>query len=178
MCGSCLKESSGDIKCDIEDGNCPGACTLGFYNEQCKLQCAKNCDNTKGCEKITGKCVACKIGFFGKKCENSCSKNCFNGGCDQHDGYCNEGCIPGWYNNTCESTCNKGCKHQICDRVTAECSHGCENGYKGKYCEMGESAVLINIFCRRKINIFINQFHLNLTGMFLLWSSLKIVQNI
>ncbi|XP_060599714.1 uncharacterized protein LOC132753277 isoform X2 [Ruditapes philippinarum] len=132
QCGNCLKESSGEVKCDIEDGKCPGACTIGFYNESCMLQCAENCDSTKGCKKKTGDCVACKIGFFGLKCENNCSKNCFGNKCNHTSGDC-EKCISGFYGRTCTQPCPENCVKD-CDKDSGICG-GCKDMYYGDMCD-------------------------------------------
>ncbi|XP_078328051.1 uncharacterized protein LOC144617685 [Crassostrea virginica] len=98
--------------CELEVYGCS---SLGYYGENCALECPRNCQNGY-CDIVKGTCFGCTHryigprcakgcpeGFFGRNCSQDCSLTCGDPGrCDIMTGHCNGGCQVGWTGAMCE----------------------------------------------------------------------------
>lgn len=134
------------------------ACAPGWYGDDCKDVCPKNCLD-KVCDVKDGRCNNCSVGWMGSDCESSCQKGNYGkdcafvckgyckDGCNKVNGTCDDGCDPGWYTDGCNKECpspsyGAECKFTCghcrdgvrCNPVTGQCRTGCEPGYIGQNC--------------------------------------------
>ncbi|XP_078328496.1 uncharacterized protein LOC111112512 [Crassostrea virginica] len=100
--------------CEVEVYGCP---SLGYYGENCSLECPQNCQDGY-CDIVEGTCFGCAHRYIGPTCTKDCPEGLYGRYCSQN----------------CSMTCGDPGR---CDIMTGHCKVGCQVGWTGVMCEKG-----------------------------------------
>lgn len=110
-------------------------CQSGYWDQHCVRACDLRCDTARGCDKVSGNCIACPPGKAGGLCDLDCPSTCLNATCTlsttSNKTVCSLGCKPGFWGEDCSNRCNY-CIDDSCDRATGACV--CRREFYGPTC--------------------------------------------